>query len=50
MIKIAGGYTMVQDPESADVGFMPQQAINLNAVDKIASSDELPAIIRSKLK
>jgi hypothetical protein len=29
---------------------MPQQAINLNAADKIATSEELPGLIRSKLK
>ena len=30
-IKEAGGHTIIQDPATADVSFMPQQAINMNA-------------------
>jgi two-component system, chemotaxis family, protein-glutamate methylesterase/glutaminase len=45
-IKAAGGYTIVQDPASADVGYMPQQAINLGAVDAIVNSNDLPQFIK----
>ncbi len=31
VLKAAGAITIAQDPASADVSFMPQQAINLNA-------------------
>jgi two-component system chemotaxis response regulator CheB len=34
-IRQAGGYTIVQDPATAIVGHMPQQALNLTSVDKI---------------
>lgn len=34
-IKDAGGHTIVQDPATADVSFMPQQAINMNAAIEI---------------
>jgi two-component system, chemotaxis family, protein-glutamate methylesterase/glutaminase len=45
-IKMAGGYTIVQDPASADVGYMPQQAINLGAVDAIVNGDDIPQFIK----
>jgi two-component system, chemotaxis family, protein-glutamate methylesterase/glutaminase len=35
VIKSMGGITLVQDPKTAEMGFMPQQAINRNAADKI---------------
>ena len=34
-IKELGGITLAQKPATAEIGFMPQQAINLNIVDKI---------------
>ncbi len=34
-IRKAGGYTIVQDPTTADVGYMPQQALNLTPVDQV---------------
>ncbi len=34
-IRQAGGYTIVQDPATADVGYMPQQALNLTPVDQV---------------
>lgn len=40
-IKAEGGYTIAQDPSTADVGYMPQQAINLGIVDSILSPEEI---------
>ena len=40
-IKERGGYTIVQDPEDADMGYMPQQAINLGAVDEVLNVNDL---------
>ena len=48
-IKQMGGYTIVQTPQTAEIGFMPQQAINRNIVDKIVDpihiSEEIARII-----
>lgn len=41
-MKEAGGYTIAQNPEDADMGFMPQQAIDLHAADKVLNAAELP--------
>lgn len=40
-IRQAGGFAIVQDPASAEIDFMPQQAINRQAFDKIISADEI---------
>ncbi len=40
-IKECGGHTIAQDPEDADMGYMPQQAINLGAVDKVLNVRDL---------
>jgi two-component system, chemotaxis family, protein-glutamate methylesterase/glutaminase len=40
-IKKAGGLSIVQDPATAEVSFMPEQAILANAFDKIATPDEM---------
>jgi two-component system, chemotaxis family, protein-glutamate methylesterase/glutaminase len=37
-IKQAGGLTIVQDPDEASVSYMPQQAIEKNAADKILTT------------
>lgn len=42
-----GGRTIVQNPETAEVPYMPQQAILKNAADEIANKDEIAAIINS---
>jgi MFS family permease len=44
-IRQAGGLTMVQDPEDATVGYMPQQAIALTQVDYIARTVLMAEII-----
>ena len=48
-IKQAGGFTIVQDPASADVGFMPQQALEIMQPDKILSSSDIAIFIEDLL-
>ncbi len=48
-IKSCGGYNLVQSPASAEVGFMPQQAINQNCVDEVAATEDLPAAVNRRL-
>ena len=48
-IKEYGGYTIAQDPSSADVGYMPQQAIDTGNVDAILHADEIAAFIKKLL-
>ena len=46
-IKEMGGHTLVQNPETAEMSIMPQQAINRNIVDSIAEPAEISkAIVR----
>jgi two-component system, chemotaxis family, protein-glutamate methylesterase/glutaminase len=40
-IKEEGGYVMVQDPATAEVGYMPQYAINTVQVDAIMKPEEM---------
>lgn len=44
-VKATGGACVVQDPASAEVGFMPQQAIDQVLIDKVVPADELAAFI-----
>lgn len=44
-IANAGGLTIVQSPESAEVDFMPKAAIFKTVVDYIISTDDLPAFV-----
>ena len=48
-IKQHNGLTIVQDPATADVPYMPQSAINRFAVDKILSPDAIGALIAKLL-
>jgi two-component system chemotaxis response regulator CheB len=41
-----GGLALVQDPATADVPYMPQQAINRMTVDFILPTAEIPGFIR----
>jgi len=45
-VKEKGGTTVVQDPDTADVPYMPQQAITRAKTDFILPADELPRFIR----
>ena len=40
-IQQAGGFTIVQDPESAEVDYMPRQAIDKLKPDAIKAADEI---------
>ena len=40
-IKEMGGHTLVQNPESAEMSIMPQQAINRNIVDRIVEPTQI---------
>lgn len=48
-IKEAGGYTIAQDPASAEVGFMPQQALFLDAAHAVVAADKLPLYLKKLL-
>ena len=48
-IKKAGGYTIVQNPATAEVAYMPQQAINLTEVNTIINADELADVLQQLL-
>ncbi|GHB87107.1 chemotaxis protein CheB [Persicitalea jodogahamensis] len=49
-IRKAGGYTIVQDPATADVGYMPQQALDLTPVDSILPAAEIPGLLEKLLR
>ena len=44
-IKSCGGFTIAQDPSTAEVPFMPQQAINTGIIDRVIPAKDLPAEI-----
>ncbi len=48
-IKELGGTCIVQTPESAEVSYMPEQAIRNVAVDHIVAADELGSFINNLL-
>lgn len=37
-VKLAGGTAIVQDPQTADVSFMPEQAVKINAYTRIVKT------------
>lgn len=45
-IQQCGGYTIVQKPQSAEVDFMPRQALELIDPDMIVNSDEMAEFIK----
>ena len=45
-IQQCGGLTIVQEPQSAEVDFMPRQALELMKPDKILNSDEIAEFIK----
>lgn len=49
-VKDCGGHTIVQDPATADVSFMPQQAVNLRAMNAVVGADQLPGYIKQLLE
>jgi two-component system chemotaxis response regulator CheB len=46
-VKARGGFTIVQDPATAEVPYMPQQALVRMTVDVVADVEELPGIVRA---
>jgi two-component system, chemotaxis family, protein-glutamate methylesterase/glutaminase len=45
-VKALGGVTVVQDPSTAEVPYMPQQAIMRMSPDHILPTEEIPGFIR----
>lgn len=45
-IREMGGYTIVQNPEQADIGYMPQQAVNLQAAMEIVDTAALSGVLQ----
>lgn len=45
-VKARGGFTIVQDPESAEVPYMPQQVLLRMSVDIVVPTEELPGLIK----
>lgn len=48
-IQLSGGYTIVQNPQTADVSFMPQQALLKTKVDVVVDGDKIGALIDKML-
>jgi two-component system chemotaxis response regulator CheB len=48
-IKLHGGVTIAQNPTTAEVGYMPANAIKTNAVDYILNLEEIPNFIEKLL-
>jgi two-component system, chemotaxis family, protein-glutamate methylesterase/glutaminase len=45
-IHQAGGFTIVQDPESAEVDYMPRQAIDKLKPNAVVSAKEIPGFLK----
>jgi two-component system chemotaxis response regulator CheB len=45
-VHARGGFTIVQDPQTADVPYMPQQVLLRMQVDLVVPTEELPGLIR----
>jgi len=45
-VKAHGGFTIVQDPETAEVPYMPQQVLLRMGVDLVVPTEELPEVIK----
>lgn len=45
--RASGAYTIVQDPNDAEVSFMPKHALNSTAVDKVLTVAEIVSFITS---
>ena len=44
-IKEAGGIAIAQNPKSAEVGFMPLQAIRIKAVNQVLNAEEIAPVL-----
>lgn len=45
-VKASGGFTIIQDPATAEVPYMPQQVLQRVGVDLVVPTEELPALIK----
>ena len=45
-VQSKGGVTVAQDPQTAEVPYMPQQAILRKSVDLVVSTEELPGLMK----
>ena len=48
-IRQHGGFTIVQSPGTAEVDYMPKQAISAGAIDAIVDAPELPVYLAKRL-
>lgn len=48
-LKESGGFSIVQDPATADVGYMPEQAILQNAGSRIIKPDDMGTLLAQLL-
>ncbi|MBF0468381.1 MAG: chemotaxis protein CheB [Desulfamplus sp.] len=48
-IKSLGGITIAENPETAEINYMPRSAIKTNAVDHILNLDDIPGFIEKLL-
>jgi two-component system chemotaxis response regulator CheB len=46
-VKARGGFTIVQDPKTAEVPYMPQQVLLRVGVDVVAAVEDLPGMVRA---
>ena len=49
-VKAKGGYAIAQDPETAEVNFMPKAAIRTKAVDSVLPLEEIPGFVEKLLE
>ena len=49
-IKQSGGLVIVQNPETAEVGFMPQQAVDLVKADAIIDGEQIGFLLKQFLE
>lgn len=45
-VREKGGMTLLQDPRTAESPFMPQQVLSRMTVDRVASAEHLPLLVR----
>jgi two-component system chemotaxis response regulator CheB len=46
-VRERGGFAIVQDPQTAEVPYMPQQVLLRVGVDVVVGTEELPGVIRA---
>ncbi len=46
-VKAKGGYTIAEDPATAEVPYMPQQAVSRKTVDVVVPTEDLPGFVEA---